>query len=45
MNMRELLRVSLAAPVKAAADDPFDDPMIGGSRWANADAKVDLPIG
>jgi len=34
-----------AGPVKAAAEDAFDDPVIGGCGCAHTDAEVDLPPG
>src|SRR5471030_1098445 len=33
------------APVEAAAEDSFDDEVVGCGGWADADADVDLPLG
>src|ERR1039458_3953979 len=38
------LRSALGAPVKAAADDPFHDPVVGGRGGAYAYSKIDLPL-
>ncbi len=35
----------VVAPVETAAEDAFDDPVVGGCGWSDADAEVDLPFG
>src|SRR5258708_39683235 len=43
-----VLRLALRAfmsPGKPSADDALDDQVVGGSGYAHADAKVDLPLG
>jgi len=40
-----LLDVGVFAPVEAAAEDAFDDEVVGGGGGADADADVDLPVG
>src|ERR1700677_1516690 len=40
-----LLDVGVFAPAEAAAEDAFDDEVVGGGGGADADADVDLPIG
>jgi hypothetical protein len=33
------------APVETAAENAFDDEVVGGAGCAHSDAKIDLPCG